>query len=67
MQFKEQFIEEEVVNGKGQKEGLWGTFCFLISLLGDKFMICVYFSVMYTAVTFKNELCLLNNMKDFTF
>lgn len=49
--FKAQFIKEEVVTGKGQKEGLWGTFCFLISLLGDKFMICVLFC-MYTAVIF---------------
>jgi len=50
-QFKEQFIKEEVVTGKEQKEGLWGTFCFLISLLGDKFMICVLLC-MYTAVIF---------------
>ena len=52
-QFKEKFIKEEVVTGKGQKEGSRGTFCFLISfsLLGDKFMTCVLFC-MYSAVTF---------------
>lgn len=61
--FKEKFIKEEVVTGKGQKEGLRGTFCFLISfsLLGDKLMTCVLFC-MYSTVTF---FFLMNNMKEF--
>lgn len=61
-QFKEKFIKEEVVTGKGQKEGSRDTFSFLVSfsLLGDKFMTCVLFC-MYSAVTF----FLMNNMKDF--